>query len=709
MNTHFNSYLIMLFILLTMFYINNNSQTKIQYPMTKKVVQVDNYFGTLVSDPYRWLEETDSPEVLEWIEQQNKITFDYLEQIPFRNKIKQRLTEIWNYPKYSQPIRTEKNYFFYKNDGLQNQSVLYYQKDLNSEPEVFLDPNTFSDDGTVSLGGIYDSKDGKYLAYSINRSGSDWEEIYVMDVDSKIKLDDHLNWIKYSGVSWYKDGFYYSRFDKPEDKNIYTTSHKFQKVYYHKLGTNQEQDELVFEDKSHPEHSHFAWTTEDDRYLLLSIEETGKKGNSVYYKELDKQYSKFKPIVKDFENNYWPVDNFENKLIIMTNKDAPKYKIELIDLNNTASSWKTILPEQNIVLNSARFVDGKIIAIYMKDATNRVYIYDIEGNLLNEVKLPSLGSVYGFNGKKNDKQVFYTFTSFTYPPEIFLYDIEKQQSTLFHRTEVKFNPDEYETKQIFYKSKDGTSIPMFIVHKKGLVLDGKNPAYLYGYGGFNVNMEPYFGVSRLILLENGGVFAVPNIRGGGEEGEEWHKAGMLSNKQNVFDDFIAAAEYLINEKYTSPEMLAISGGSNGGLLIGAVLNQRPEICRIGLPAVGVMDMLRYQKFTAGRYWVSEFGSSDDSINFRNLYSYSPIHNIREGLNYPAILVTTADHDDRVVPLHSFKYISTLQEKYKGDNPVLIRIERKAGHGFGLPMTKIIEENTDIWTFMFYNMGIEPRY
>lgn len=707
-----NIYTKLILILLIQYFsisILTNAQTRIEYPMTKKNNQVDNYFGTEVSDPYRWLEETDSPEVKEWVEQENKITFDYLNNIPFREKIKQRINEIWNYPWYSRPRKTAKNYFFFKNNGLQNQSVLYIQKDLNSEPEVFLDPNTFSEDGTVALGYIIDSKDGNYLAYTVSTSGSDWREVNVMDVATKKKLDDNLKWIKYSGVSWYKNGFYYSRYDEPVGENIYTTSNKFHKVYYHKLGTKQDEDELIYEDKNNPDRSFYTETTEDEKYLILTVDIIGKKGNSLYFKDLSNPLSQFIPIVEDFDYSYWALDNIGNKLLIMTNKDAPKYKLMLADLDHPSIPWETIIPEQDMVLNSIHFVDGKLIAAYMKDVTSRVYVYDSTGKFLNEVKLPALGSVGGFGGKRYDKQVFYTFTSFTYPADIYMYDIEKQQSTLFKKSEVKFNPDKYEAKQVFYKSKDGTSIPMFIVNKKGVVLNGDNLTLLYGYGGFNISMEPYFSISRLILLENGGIFAMPNIRGGGEYGEDWHNAGMLLNKQNVFDDFIAAAEYLIKEKYTSPQKLAISGGSNGGLLIGAVLNQRPDLFKVAFAAVGVMDMLRYQKFTAGKYWISEFGASDDSVSFKNLYSYSPLHNIKEGLNYPAVLVTTADHDDRVVPLHSFKYIATLQDKYKGSNPVLIRIETKAGHGSGTPTDKIIDENTDLWSFMFYNMRIVPKY
>ena len=682
------------------------SQLEIKYPETKKVNQTDDYFGVKIEDPYRWLENTDSPEVKSWVEEQNKVTFSYLEQIPYRNKIKQRLTEIWNYPKYSQPFKAGSNYFFFKNNGLQNQDVLYIQKDLDSEPEEFLDPNTFSDDGTIALTGTFDSPDGKYLAYSVSKSGSDWQEFYVMDTETKKKLDDNIKWSKFSGASWFKDGFFYGRYSVPENENEYTAKNEFQKVYYHKLGTNQSEDKLIYEDKSNPKRSHYVWTTEDETYLFLHIGETGKEGNCLYFKKANEPEQKWIPIVEDFEHRYWTVDNIGDMLLITTNKDAPKYKVVTVDLINPEAPWKDLLPEKDIVLNGVHYIGNKLIATYMKDATERVYICDADGSFQHEVILPAPGSVWGFKGKRKDTKVFYTFTSFTYPSAIYLFDIENNTSTIFRQSAVKFNPEDYETKQVFYTSKDGTLVPMFIVYKKGLKLNGNNPTYLYGYGGFYNSLTPYFSVIRLILLESGGVFAMPNIRGGGEYGEQWHQAGMMENKQNVFDDFIAAAEYLIKEGYTSPDMLAVAGGSNGGLLVGAVVNQRPDLFKVSFPAVGVMDMLRYQKFTIGSAWVREYGSSDIEEQFNFLIKYSPIHNIRKGLNYPATLVTTADHDDRVVPLHSYKYIATLQEKYKGSNPVMIRVETKAGHGMGKPTDKIIEEWADTWAFMFYNMGVE---
>lgn len=699
-----------IFLILILMFFNDSSDviSQFKYPEAKKVNQIDDYFGVKIPDPYRWLENTDSDEVKEWIEEENKVTFSYLKQIPYRNKIKERLREIWNYPKYSQPFKAGDYYFFYKNDGLQNQDVLYIQKDLRSEPVVFLDPNKFSKDGTVALTGVFDSHDGKYLAYSVSSSGSDWQEFYVMEIPSGKKLNDHIKWSKFSGAAWFKDGFFYNRYDEPKNVNEYTAKNEFQKLYYHKLGTDQSEDMLIYEDKTNPKRSFYMDVPEDEKYFILYIGETGKTGNYIYYKKSDQFESQWSPIIEDFDNHYWSIDNIGDKLLLVTDKDTPRYKLVEIDLTNTTAPWKDLIPEQDMVLNTVHYVGGKIITSYMKDATERVYVYDTDGKLQNEVQLPSLGSVLGFGGKHKEKTVFYTFTSFTYPSTIYQYDIESNTSTLFRQSELKFNPGDYETKQIFYTSKDGTRIPMFIVFKKGLKLDGNNPTYLYSYGGFNNSLLPYFSIIRLVLLENGGIFAMPNIRGGGEYGEEWHKAGMMEKKQNVFDDFIAAAEYLIKEGYTSPEKLACGGGSNGGLLVGAVVNQRPDLFKVSLPAVGVMDMLRFQKFTIGSAWIREFGSSDVEEQFNFLIKYSPIHNISETINYPATMVTTADHDDRVVPLHSYKYTAVLQEKYKGPNPVLIRVDTKAGHGMGKPTDKIIQEWADVWSFMFYNMGIQIK-
>lgn len=683
----------------------------LQYPITQKVNQIDTYFGTQVADPYRWLENDTSKEVADWVKEQKKVTFGYLEKILFRQQIKDRITKLWNYPKYSSPFRAGTNYFFYKNDGLQNQSVLYIQKNIDASPETFLDPNKFSEDGTISLAGISFSKDGKYVAYSISRSGSDWREIFTMDVNERKKLGDELRWVKFSGMAWYKNGFYYSRYDVPKDTStVLSMRNEFQKVYYHELVTPQEKDILIYEDKEHPLRSFGISVSEDERFLFLSVSESGKKGNAYYFRDMQGNMNSFTPIIKTFDDRIYAIDNDADGLILFTDRNAPNGKIIIIDSKNLdEKNWKDLIPEKAEVLNSVTAAGGKLFVTYMKDVAPRVYVYGLDGALENEIQLPMIGMVGGFSGKKEDTFVFFSMISFTTPAIIYRYDIDSRQIKLFRKTEIDFATDDYTTKQIFYKSKDETRVPMFITHRKDVKLDGTNPTLLYGYGGFNASMTPNFNAARLVWLEQGGVYAVANLRGGSEYGENWHQDGMKLKKQNVFDDFIAAAEYLINERYTSSEKLAIQGASNGGLLIGAVINQRPDLFKVALPAVGVMDMLRFHKFTIGWAWIDDYGSSDDSTHFKNLYAYSPLHNIRESVNYPAIFVTTADHDDRVVPAHSFKYISAMQEKYKGENPTLIRIETKAGHGGGKPTTKIIEENADVYSFVFYNLGIYPKY
>lgn len=681
---------------------------EITYPVTEKGDQVDDYFGTKVEDPYRWLEDDRDEKVKKWVEEQNKVTFGYLEKIPFREKILKRMREIYNYPTYSAPRKAGEYYFFYKNDGLQDQNVIYVQKGLDGEPEVFLDPNKLSEDGTVRafLGGL--SKDYRYIACIRSEAGSDWQEIRVMEIATKKELTDRIRWVKFSGTSWYGDGFYYSGYDKPEEGKELTAANKFQKIFYHKLGDPQEKDRVVYEDKEHPKRYYGAWVTEDQKYLLLDITE-GTHGNETYFKDLTKEGSQFQPLATGFEFNTNVVDNIDDTFIVQTNNGAPKYKVVLIDSKNPVKeNWKTLIPEKEEVLEGIGSAGGKLFANYLKDASTRVYRYDMTGRLESEIQLPAIGSAYGFGGKKEDKILFYMFTSFTYPATIYKYDVTTGKSEVFRKSEVKFNPEDFETKQVFYKSKDGTKVPMFLVYKKGLKLNGSNPTYLYGYGGFTASMTPFFSSSNIILLENGGIYANACIRGGNEYGEEWHKAGMLLNKQNVFDDFIAAAEYLIKEKYTSKDKLAIAGASNGGLLVGACMTQRPDLFKVAFPAVGVMDMLRYHKFTVGWGWAVEYGSSDDEKHFKNLYAYSPLHNLKDGVSYPATLVTTADHDDRVVPAHSFKFAATLQEKHKGDNPVLIRIETRSGHGSS-NLTKAIEARTDSWSFMFYNLGITPIY
>jgi prolyl oligopeptidase len=686
-----------------------HAQTQpIQYPTTDKVDQTDDYFGVKISDPYRWLEHDTAANVGQWVNAQNQVTQNFLANIPFRDAVKKRLEQIWNYPKYSAPFKEGEYYFFYKNDGLQNQSVLYYQKGLNAEPEVFLDPNTLSADGTVALSGITFSKDHKYAAYTVSESGSDWQQIFVMEVATKKLLSDEVKWVKFSNASWRSNGYYYSRYDAPAKGKEFSTQNQYQKVYYHTLGTAQEKDELVFEDKEHPLRYFFAQVTDDERYVIVYASE-GTHGTELYAKDMDTNSQGFQLICKGFENNYSVIDNVGNKLLVHTDYGAPNYRLVSIDPRQThSSSWKTIIPEKPELLEGVNSAGGKLFASYLKDASSKVYQLSIDGKTENEIKLPAIGSAGGFSGEKTDKELFYTFTSFTYPTTIYRYTIATGKSEVFRKSEVKFSIDDYVTKQIFYTSKDGTKVPMFIVHKKGLVMDGNNPTYLYAYGGFNISLTPSFSAKMMVFLENGGIYAMPNLRGGGEYGENWHKGGMLEKKQNVFDDFIGAAEYLIKEKYTSSQKLAIAGGSNGGLLVGAVMTQRPELFKVALPAVGVMDMLRYHKFTIGWGWAVEYGSSDKQDQFNYLIKYSPLHNLKEGVNYPATLVTTADHDDRVVPAHSFKFAATLQEKHKGNNPVLIRIESKAGHGAGKPTSKQIEEAADIWSFVWYTMGVTPN-
>jgi len=678
------------------------------YPLTEKVDQVDEYFGTMVADPYRWLEDDNSPETAEWVSAQNEVTFGYLGQIPFRQSIKERLEQIWDYPKYGTPFKKGDNYFFFKNDGMQNQSVMYIQSSLDAEPEVFLDPNTFSDDGTISLSGLGFNRDGTLMAYSISKSGSDWNEIFVMEVETREKLPDHLEWIKFSGMSWKENGFYYSRYDAPADGDQLKAINEYHKVFFHRIGTSQDEDILIYKNDDYPQRSYYAGTTEDESYLILSESES-TSGNALRVKKLDGSPQPFLIIATGFDYEYNVVDNIGDHLLLRTNYLAPKWKLVLVDPNNPQpDQWKAIIPEKDEVLGSVSLIGGKIVADYMKNATSVAYVYDYEGNFLHELQLPGIGTFSGISGKKNETIGFYSFTSFTFPSTVYKYDINTNTSEVYYRSEIDFDVDAYETHQVFYKSKDNTEISMFIVHKKGLIKDGKNPAYLYGYGGFNISLTPAFSISRLILLENGFVFAMPNLRGGGEYGKEWHEAGTKMQKQNVFDDFIAAAEYLVSEGFTSPEKLAIGGGSNGGLLVGACMIQRPDLFAVALPAVGVMDMLRYHNFTIGWAWATDYGTSAESKEmFEYLYGYSPLHTLLKGVHYPATLITTADHDDRVVPAHSFKFAAALQENHEGENPVLIRIDVKAGHGGGKPTSKIIEEVADSWSFMMYNLGVDP--
>ncbi|MFN2514943.1 MAG: prolyl oligopeptidase family protein [Pyrinomonadaceae bacterium] len=684
----------------------------IVYPETKKGDTVDDYFGTKVADPYRWLENDAAPEVAAWVEAQNKVTFAYLEKIPFRQKIKERLTQLFNYPKYSAPQRRGDYFFYTKNDGLQNQSVWYRQKGLDGTPEVLLDPNKLSSDGTTRLGAFALSKTGKYVGYGVSKGGSDWNDLYVMDVTSKQLQPDHLEWVKVSGVSWQGDGFYYSRYPAPEKSHELTTKNENHQVFYHKVGTPQSEDMLVYEDPAHGQRFHTLGTTDDERFALLTISDrgTGKKGNSLFYRDVSQPGNSFTPIVaKIGDDSYSVIDNVGGKFMVQTDHKAPNGRVFLFDPKNPAEkNWKDVVPEKPEPLDNANIVGGKLFVTYLKDVATRAYVYSLYGKLENEVKLPGLGTVGGFGGRNDDKFTFYTFTTFNFPPTIYKYDIATKKSTVFRQPEIPgFKSTDYETSQVFYNSKDGTRVPMFLVHKKGIKLDGNNPTLLYGYGGFNSVNSPGFSSLRLALLEQGFVYASANMRGGGEYGEKWHEAGMKLKKQNVFDDFIAAAEYLIKNKYTSPGKLAIHGVSNGGLLVGAVANQRPDLYKAVVQQAGVMDMLRFHKFTIGWNWIADYGSSDKADEFKALYAYSPVHNVKPGTSYPATLITTADHDDRVVPAHSFKYAAALQAAQAGPNPILIRIDTKSGHGAS-STTKAIEQAADIYSFLMWNLGVTPK-
>ncbi|WP_298733764.1 prolyl oligopeptidase family serine peptidase [uncultured Chitinophaga sp.] len=685
-------------------------QAGMVYPATMKTDSVDDYHGVKIADPYRWLEDDHSEATAAWVKEQNTVTNAYLSRIPFRDAIRQRLSVLWNYPKTGAPFREGEYYYYYKNDGLQNQSVLYRQKGLDGKPEVFLDPNKLSASGTTALGSVSFSRDHRYVAYLLSGAGSDWQQAFVMDVATRELLPDKLEWIKFSGLSWKGDGFYYSRYDAPGEKNRLSQKNEFHKVYYHRLGTSQEQDELVFVDKDHPLRNANVAVTEDERFLILHTTE-GTSGAEIWYRDLqDAGQKDFKLLIKGFDFQPGVIDNIGGKLLVHTNHDAPNYKIVLVDpAHPEKENWETIVPEKPEVLSSAGMAAGRLFVGYLKDASERMYQYEIRPGAKatsREVVLPGIGSVSGFNGKKDDKFLFYSFSSYTTPGTIYKYDVATGKSTLYTRPTLNFNPDEYETRQVFFNSKDGTRIPIFLSYKKGMQQQGNNPVLLYGYGGFNIPMTPGFSPSNLLFMEQGGIYAVVNLRGGSEYGEAWHKAGMLEHKQNVFDDFIGAAEYLVQQQYTNPSRIAIRGGSNGGLLVGACMTQRPDLFKVALPAVGVMDMLRYQHFTIGWAWAVEYGRSDNPEQFRYLVKYSPLHNLKPGTAYPATLVTTADHDDRVVPAHSFKFAATLQACQTGPNPVLIRIETQAGHGSGKPTSKQIDEATDVWAFTLYNLGVD---
>ncbi|NEP16958.1 MAG: S9 family peptidase [Leptolyngbya sp. SIO4C1] len=673
-----------------------------QYPQTRTVDQVDTYHGTRIADPYRWLEDPNAADTKAWVEAQNEVTFGYLKTLPRVEPIKARLTQLWNYERYSTPFKRGGRYFFYKNDGLQNQSVLYTLPTLEAEATVLLDPNTLSEDGTIALSGIAVSEDGKYLAYGLSSSGSDWMEWKVRNIETGEDLDDLIKWVKFSGAAWTHDsqGFFYSRYDEPNEDTQFEDVNYYQKLFYHRVGTPQSEDTLIYERPDQKEWGFSGSVTDDGRYLVISVWRGTEQRNLVFYKDLEDPEAEVVELIPEFEAQYGLIDNDGTTFWFQTDLDAPRSRVIAIDITQPdKANWQEIIPESEETLESVGLLNHQFIADYLKDAYTTIKIFDLQGRFVRTVELPGIGSAGGFDGKKDDTETFYSFTSFTVPSRIYRYNMATGESELFREAQVDFDPSQYETQQVFYTSQDGTRIPMFITAKKGLARNGQNPTLLYGYGGFNISLSPSFSVSNLTWLEMGGIYAVPNLRGGGEYGEDWHQAGIKLNKQNVFDDFIAAAEWLIENNYTNAKKLAIMGGSNGGLLVGACLTQRPDLFAAALPAVGVMDMLRFNQFTIGWAWESDYGSPQNEDEFKALYAYSPLHNLKVDTAYPAVLITTADHDDRVVPAHSFKFAAALQAAHAGDSPVMIRIETKAGHGAGKPTAKIIEEVADKWAFL----------
>ena len=687
--------------------VSKNQTNTVTYPKTKKVDTVTNYFGTQVKDPYRWLEDDMSEETARWVEDQNKTTFGYLENIPFREELKQRLTTLWNYEKVGAPFKEGDYSYFYKNDGLQNQYVIYRYK-TGQDPnktEVFLDPNTFTEDGTISLGGLSFSENGSLAAYSISEGGSDWRKVLVMNAQTKKIIEDTIVDVKFSGISWLKnEGFYYSSYDKPKGSELSAKTDQH-KLYYHKLGTSQKEDELIFGGTPEQKHRYVSGrTTQDNKYLIVSAS-VSTSGNKLFIKDLGDPKSPFVAVQKDTDSDTSVIDNVGSKLYLVTNRNAPNKKVVTVDASSPGpENWKDLIEETQNVLRASTG-GGYIFANYMENAVSAIKQYSYDGTLVREVVLPGVGSAGGFGAKKQDTSLYYSFTNYLTPGSIYSYEISSGTSKLYKKPSIDFNSDEYQSRQVFYTSKDGTQVPMIITHKKGIVLDGTNPTILYGYGGFNISLTPSFSITNAVWMEQGGVYAVANLRGGGEYGKKWHDAGTKLQKQNVFDDFIAAAEYLIGKKYTSSDFLAIRGGSNGGLLVGATMTQRPDLIKVALPAVGVLDMLRYHTFTAGAGWAYDYGTAQQSKEmFEYLKAYSPVHNVTPGTKYPATMVTTGDHDDRVVPAHSFKFAAELQEKQGGTAPVLIRIETDAGHGAGTPVSKTIEQYADIYGFTLYNMG-----
>ena len=690
-------------------------QDRLEYPVSKQVSQIDDYFGTPVADPYRWLEDDvrNSGEVRAWVESQNSLTFSQIKQLPYRKEIKARLTKLWDYEKFGTPFKRGQRYFYFKNNGLQNQNVLYKLQSLGDEPTALIDPNQWSADGTNALGGLEFSDDGKLLAYGVQKAGSDWRTWEVMEVESGKKLSDELNWIKFGSVSWTKDskGFFYSCYDEPKSGEKFQGLNLGQKVYYHRIGDPQSKDQLVHENQENPKYGFLPEVSEDGKYLVITVWQGTDDRYRVLYRSLEDPNSKLTPLIKGFENEYSFLGNDGSKFYFKSDFNAPKKCILLIDtLHPEPGHWKVIVPESDDSMESAGIVGDNFIVQYLQDAKSQVKLYDLGGKYTREVKFPGIGTASGFSGRRDQHETFYSFSSFNQPPSVYRYDLKSGKSNLIREAKVDFNPDDFVVKQVFYKSNDGTQVPMFIAHKKGLTLNGENPTLLYAYGGFNISLTPSFSISRLQWMEMGGIFAMPNLRGGGEYGKAWHKAGTKTKKQNVFDDFIAAAEYLIAKGYTSADHLGIQGGSNGGLLVGACMAQRPDLYGACLPAVGVMDMLRFHKFTAGRFWVDDYGSSEASAEeFNALFAYSPYHNLVDGVEYPPTMVTTADTDDRVVPGHSFKFAARLQAAQAGPNPVLIRIETKAGHGAGKPTAKIIEEYADQWAFLAKHLGLTPQF
>lgn len=678
-----------------------------KYPFTKKVDVIENYHDIEIKDPYRWLEDYNSKEVKEWVEEQNKLSFEYTKSYLYYTKIEHKLKDLWNYPKYSVPKKKDNYYFYYYNDGLQNQSILYIKEGLNSEPKILINPNELSSDGTISLNKFEVSHDNKYIAYSISKSGSDYEEIRIRDIETGMDLMDNLKWCKFVGIGWNKDstGFFYNRFPSNQETKE-SEVNLDNKVYFHKLGTNQEEDKLIYYDEYKREDSYFPYVADNGKYLFIYAFNSSSSKNKLFFKNLEKDSHFFKLFDKS-DAEYSPIEVYNDILYLKTNKNAPRGKIVIVNLKNPQKEkFKELIPETEDILYEADIIGKHLVVSYLRNASHKLYIYDLEGNLKKEIKLPSLGSVSNISGQKHDNNMFFRFNSFIQAPTIYKYNLKEDKLEVYQKSMAKFNHENYVTEQVFYTSKDGTKIPMFISYKKDLKLNGNNPTILYGYGGFNVSLLPEFSISRAFWLELGGIYAVANLRGGGEFGEEWHKAGMLDKKQNVFDDFISAAEYLINKKYTNNSKLTIMGGSNGGLLVASVMLQRPDLFGAVVCNVPVIDMLRYHKFTVGRYWISEYGNPENSEDFKFMIKYSPLHNVKENINYPPLLVTTGDTDDRVVPSHAYKFVATLQEKYKGRNPILLRVETKAGHGAGKPTSKVIEEQSDIYSFILKSINFD---